>query len=292
METLGFILIQLLNGVQYGLLLFLLSIGLTLIFGVMGIINLAHGSFFMIGAYAAYALNSLGWPFVLVVVLSLGIAIAVGMLVEVLTLRRIYGRDHLDQVLLTFGLILVFNDTISLLFGAEVLSLDIPAFLQGRIPLIGMHDYPVYRLYLTGFGLAVGTGLWWLVTRTRLGMIIRAGADNREMVGALGINIKLVFTGVFGLGAGLAALSGILAAPILSLYPGMGEEIIILTFVVVVVGGLGSMQGAVLASLLLGVADTFGKALLPELSSVMVYLLMVVVLVFRPQGLFGRKEMS
>ncbi len=288
METAGFVVIQLLNGVQYGLLLFLLSTGLTLIFGVMGIINLAHGSFFMLGAYAAFALAPAELGFAATLLLSLLAVVGIGVVTEWLALRPLYGRDHLDQVLLTFGLILMFNESVRLIFGSDIQSLAMPAFLEGNLPLFGGHRYPTYRLFITGFGLVVGAGLWLLIYRTRLGMIIRAGASRRETVSALGINIRLVFTAVFGLGAGLAAASGIVAAPILSLYPGMGEEIVILTFVVVVVGGLGSLQGALLASLLIGMGDTFGKALLPELSSVMVYLLMVLVLIFRPRGLFGR----
>ena len=288
LDTAGYILIQLLNGVQYGLLLFLLATGLTLVFGVMGIINLAHGSFFMIGAYLALTLTRLGMPFAVTIVLSLIGAVAIGIVTELVTLRHIYGRDHLDQVLLTFGLILIFNETVRLLWGADIQSLPMPEALSGSIPLFGRHRYPAYRLFVTAFGLLVGAGLWLLINRTRLGMIIRAGASRRETVGAMGININLVFTAVFGLGAGLAAVSGTVAAPILSLYPGMGEEIIIITFVVVVIGGLGSLRGALLGSLLIGVADTFGKAMLPELSSVMVYVMMVVVLLFKPRGLFSR----
>ena len=284
----AFVLIQLLNGVQYGLLLFLLSTGLTLIFGVMGIINLAHGSFFMLGAYFALAFTGIGLAFPAVMALSLLGVAAIGLVTERLTLRRIYGQGHLEQVLLTFGLILIFNESVRIVWGAELRSLPIPEALRGTVPLFGEHRYPLYRLFVTAFGLLLGGGLWWLIHRTRLGMIIRAGAIDREMVAALGIHIDGLFSAVFALGAGLAALSGIVAAPILSLYPGMGEEIIILTFVVVVVGGLGSLQGALLASLLIGIGDTFGKALLPELSSVMVYALMTAVLILRPRGLFSR----
>jgi len=290
LESLAFILIQLLNGIQYGLLLFLLSTGLTLIFGVMGIINLAHGSFFMIGAYGAFYFTALGFGPALVLPLALVVALMLGLFTEMTVLRPLYGRDHLDQVMLTFGLILVFNESASLIFGPEIKSLPIPEWLRGVVPLSGGHAYPRYRLFVTGAGLAVGGALWLLIHRTRLGMIIRAGAVNREMVAALGINIRWVYSGVFALGSGLAALSGLLAAPILSLHPGMGEEIIILTFVVVVVGGLGSLRGALIASLLIGAVDTFGKSLLPQLSSVFVYTLMVVVLVLRPHGLFSRGD--
>ncbi|MDH5752360.1 MAG: branched-chain amino acid ABC transporter permease, partial [Deltaproteobacteria bacterium] len=286
METAGFILIQLLNGVQYGLLLFLLSTGLTLVFGVMGIINLAHGSFYMLGAYAAHALAAWGLGFPAVLLLALVGSVTAGLLTEVLTLRHVSPGDHLGQVLLTFGLILIFNESMRLFFGPEIKTLAIPDYLDHTVRLFGPHHYPAYRLFATGFGLAAGAGLWVLINRTRLGMIIRAGAENREMVEALGIGIRPLFSLVFALGAGLAAASGIIAAPIVSIYPGMGEEIIILTFVVVVVGGLGSLKGALLASLLIGVADTFGKSLLPELSSVMAYALMALVLLLRPQGLF------
>jgi len=290
LETLAFFLIQLLNGMQYGLLLFLLSTGLTLIFGVMGVINLAHGSFFMIGAYGAFYFTGLGLDFPLMLPLALATALAIGLILELTVLRPLYDRDPLSQVMLTFGLILVLNESVSMIFGPEIKALPIPEVLQGVAPLWRGHGYPIYRLFVTATGLAVGAALWVFIHRTRLGMIIRAGAVNREMVGALGINIRWVFSGVFALGAGLAALSGLLAAPILSLYPGMGEEIIILTFVVVVVGGLGSLRGALIASLLIGVADTFGKAVLPQLSSVLVYALMVGVLLIRPHGLFSRGE--
>ena len=288
MDTLAFVAIQLLNGVQYGLLLFLLSIGLTLIFGVMGVINLAHGSFFMLGAYFAFACLGRGLSFAATLLLSLFAVTLVGLVTERLVLRPIYRQGHLDQVLLTFGLILIFNEAVRMIWGAEIRSLPVPELFQGTVPLFGGQHYPIYRLFVTAFALLLGGGLWLLIYRTRLGMVIRAGAVNREMVAALGINIDLLFTAVFGLGAGLAALSGIIASPILSIYPGMGEEIIILTFVVVVVGGLGSLQGALLASLLIGIGDTFGKALLPQLSAVMVYVLMVLVLLFRPHGLFSR----
>jgi len=290
LETLAIFLIQLLNGVQYGLLLFLLSTGLTLIFGVMGVINLAHGSFFMIGAYGAFYFTALGLEFPLMLPLALATALAIGLILELTVLRPLYDRDPLSQVMLTFGLILVLNESVSMIFGPEIKTLPIPEVLQGVAPLWRGHGYPIYRLFVTASGLAVGAALWVFIHRTRLGMIIRAGAVNREMVGALGINIRWVFSGVFALGVGLAALSGVLAAPILSLYPGMGEEIIILTFVVVVVGGLGSLRGALIASLLIGVADTFGKAVLPQLSSVLVYALMVGVLLIRPRGLFNRGE--
>jgi len=242
----------------------------------------------MLGAYLALALLGQGIGFAATLVLGLLSVTSIGLVTERLVLRPIYRRGHLDQVLLTFGLILIFNEGVRMIWGAEIRTLPVPDMFQGTVPLIGGQRYPVYRLFVTGFALLLGAGLWLLIYRTRLGMMIRAGAVNRDMVAALGINIDLLFTAVFGLGAGLAALSGIIASPILSLYPGMGEEIIILTFVVVVVGGLGSLQGALLASLLIGVGDTFGKALLPQLSSVMVYVLMAVVLVFRPQGLFSR----
>ena len=283
----SFYLIQALNGIQYGFLLFLVASGLTLIFGVMGIINLAHGSFFMIGAYLAYWLTGLTGSLFAAVVLAVPIALAVGVLVERFAISLLYTRDHLQQVLLTYGLILVFNELQSMLWGNDVHAVPVPDALSGTVQLTPTQAYPVYRLFLSGVGLAVAGGLVWLVHGTRLGMAIRAGAVDREMVRALGIDVDRLFTIVFGLGAGLAALSGMIAAPVEAVYPGIGENVLIVSFAVVVIGGLGSVRGAFVGAMLIGLADAFGKALVPEFAGVTIYGVMAAVLLWRPRGLFG-----
>ncbi len=282
----SFFLIQVLNAVQYGLLLFLVASGLTLIFGIMGIINLAHGSFYMAGAYMAFALAAATGNLLAGVVLGLGISVALGILMEWGLFSRLYVRDHLDQVLLTFGLVLVFEELRSILVGNDVHGVPVPPLLAGSIPLTANLSYPVYRLFLSVVCIGVGTGLWWLIQRTRLGMMIRAGASNREMVQALGIDIQLVYRLVFALGVALAAFAGMIAAPVSSVYPGMGGQVLILCFVVVVMGGIGSVRGALLASLLIGLVDTFGRVFLPQLAGVIVYVVMAGVLLWRPEGLF------
>lgn len=280
------LLIQLLNGVQYGLLLFLVASGLTLIFGIMGIINLAHGSFYMVGAYMAFAFSSATGSLLAGVVMGLGLSVGLGVALEWGLFSRLYQRDHLDQVLLTYGLILVFEELRSLLVGNDVHGVPVPPLLSGSIPLTSTLAYPVYRLFISAVCLAVAVLLWGLIQRTRLGMMIRAGASNREMVQSLGLNVRLVYRLVFALGVALAALAGMIAAPVSSVYPGMGTHVLIICFVVVVMGGIGSVRGALFAALLIGVVDTFGRVFLPQAAGVTVYLIMAAVLLWRPEGLF------
>ena len=281
-------LIQVLNGVQYGLLLFLVASGLTLIFGIMGIINLAHGSFYMLGAYLAFSLTGMLGNFWLALLAGILLSLAFGMILEWLVMRLLYRRDHLYQVLLTYGLILVFEELRSLLWGDDVHGVPVPAALDFSIPLTDTLSYQVYRLAMSAICLAIGFGMYWLIQRTRLGMMIRAGSVNRDMVESLGINIGLVYRLVFALGVALAALAGMLAAPVSSVFPGMGNQVLIISFVVVVIGGIGSVKGALVAALAIGLADTFGKVLAPQIAGMVVYLLMAAVLLWRPQGIFGR----
>jgi branched-chain amino acid transport system permease protein len=281
-------LIQILNSVQYGLLLFLVASGLTLIFGIMGVINLAHGSFYLIGAYLAFSLAQ--WTGSLWTALPLGIlvAFALGLLLEVSLISRLYRRDHLYQVLLTFGLILVFEEMRSILVGDDVHGVAIPALLDVSLPLTATLSYPVYRLFISGVCLVLAALMYFTIQKTRLGMMIRAGASNAEMTQALGINIRWIHALVFAAGVALAVFAGMIAAPVSSVFPGMGNQVLIICFVIVVIGGIGSLKGALIASLLIGFVDTFGKVLLPELAGVAVYLLMAIVLLFRPAGLYGR----
>lgn len=238
-------LIQILNSLQYGLLLFLVASGLTLVFGIMGIINLAHGSFYMIGAYLAFALTSLTGNLMLAIVLGLPLAFIFGALLEWLLFAHLYKRDHLEQVLLTYGLILIFEELRSLAIGDDVHGVNIPALFSASIPLSDTLSYPVYRLLISAVCIALAVGLWWLMQRTRLGMMIRAGSHDRDMVQALGIDINLLYRTVFALGVALAALAGMLAAPISSVYPGMGGSVLIISFVIVVIGGIGSVWGEI-----------------------------------------------
>ena len=281
-------LIQLLNAIQYGLLLFLVASGLTLIFGIMGIINLAHGSFYMLGAYLAFSLAGLIGNFWLALLAGAGAAVLIGMALEWLLMRFLYERDHLYQVLLTYGLILVFEEVRSLAWGDDVHGVPVPASLDFSIPLTETLSYQVYRFAMSGICVAIAAGMYWLIQKTRLGMMVRAGSVNRDMVQSLGINIGLLYRLVFALGVALAAFAGMLASPVSSVYPGMGNQVLIVSFVVVVIGGIGSVKGALIASLLIGLADTFGKVLLPQISGMVVYLLMAAILLWRPQGLFGR----
>jgi branched-chain amino acid transport system permease protein len=283
-----FYLIQLLNGVQYGLLLFLLASGLTLIFGIMGVMNLAHGSFYMIGAYLAYWLIKITGSLWLAIPLGLGIALAIGAVLEQTFFSRLYKRDHLYQVLLTFGLILIFEELRSILFGDDVHGVAVPPLLDFSIPLTDTLSYPVYRLFLTGVCLLLAGAMVLVIRKTRLGMMIRAGSSNREMAASLGVNIPLLFALVFAFGTALAAFAGMIAAPISSVFPGMGNQILIICFVVVVIGGIGSIYGAMIAALAIGLADTLGKVLAPELSGIAIYLLMAVILLWRPQGLANK----
>ena len=288
-------LIQCLNAVQYGLLLFLVASGLTLIFGIMGVINLAHGSFYMLGAYLAYALaplidRALGLPvgggFFATLLIGVALAVAFGYLLEWAFFSYLYEREHLQQVLMTYGLILVFEELRSILVGDEVHGVAMPAWLSGSFPLSDVMTYPVYRLFISAVCGVVALALWAAMTRTRLGMRIRAGATNREMVQALGIPIRFLYRVVFAIGVGLAALAGLVAAPVSSVYPGMGNQVLIICFVVVVIGGIGSIRGAFVAALLVGVVDTFGKVLFPSLAGMSIYLLMAAMLLWKPQGLF------
>ena len=294
---------QCLNGLQVGLLLFLLAAGLTLVFGIMDLVNLAHGSLYMVGAYFAATFTALTGSFLAGIALALGATLLVGMAVEVIAMRRLYGRDHLDHVLGTFGLILFFNELVRIIWGPAGMSLPLPMWLIYPIEILPGLFYPTYRIAIILTALLVALFLYVLVMRTRLGMLIRAGASNREMTGALGVNINLLYTLVFGLGAALAGLAGLMQAPILTVQIGMGENILILAFVVIIIGGIGSIRGAFIAAVLVGLIDTIGRAFLPDIlrlvlssrgastvapamSSMMIYLLMAIVLVLRPEGLF------
>jgi branched-chain amino acid transport system permease protein len=294
---------QCLNGIQLGMLLFLLAAGLTLIFGIMDLVNLAHGSLYMIGAYFAATFAAITGSFVLGAILALVATLVVGMALEVIAIRRLYGRDHLDHVLGTFGLLLFFNELVRLIWGPGGLTLPLPGEMLTAVQVLPGVFYPAYRLVIIVATLVVALLLYVLVMRTRVGMLIRAGASNREMVGALGVNIKLLYTLVFGLGAALAGFAGLMQAPILTVQIGMGENILILAFVVIIIGGIGSIRGAFVAAMIVGLIDTIGRAFLPDLvrhfvsysagsslgpslSSMMIYMLMAAVLVFRPEGLF------
>jgi branched-chain amino acid transport system permease protein len=284
-------LIQCLNAVQYGLLLFLVASGLTLIFGIMGVINLAHGSFYMIGAYMAYALapwvnQYLGGGFFTTLLVGLLLSVLLGYVLEWVFFSYLYEREHLQQVLMTYGLILVFEELRSILVGNDVHGVQPPDWLAGSIPLGDVMSYPVYRLFISAVCIAVAVAMWALITRTRLGMRIRAGASNREMARAMGVNIRLLYRIVFALGVALAALAGMIAAPVASVYPNMGAGVLIVCFVVVVIGGIGSIKGALVAALLVGFVDTFGKVLLPEAAGLAVYVLMALMLLWKPEGLF------
>ena len=287
------LLIQCLNAVQYGLLLFLVASGLTLIFGIMGIINLAHGSFYMVGAYMAFALEPvvaqhLGGGFVLTIFICLIAATVLGYFLEWAFFSYLYQRDHLQQVLMTYGLILVFEELRSIIVGNDVHGVSAPEWLQGSVPLGDVMTYPVYRLFISAVCVLVAVLLYWVLNHTRLGMMIRAGASNREMINSLGININRLYRVVFAIGVALAALAGSIAAPISSVYPGMGNNVLIICFVVVVIGGIGSIRGAFLAAMLVGFVDTFGQIFFPAAAGVLVYLLMALVLLFKPEGLFAQ----
>jgi len=295
---------QLLNGIQFGVMLFLIAAGLSLIFGTMGVINLAHGSVYMIGAYAGTYATANSGSFLWGCLAALAAAAVAGVAIEALVVRRLYNRDHLDQVLATFALILICNQLTTILFGRQPLFVSVPALFDGAVGLLPGLQYPVYRLLLIGLGLLVALGLYLLINKTRIGMLVRAGSTNREMVRALGVKIQLLYTLVFGLGALLAGLAGFMAGPILSVQVGMGEQILITAFVVVVVGGVGSIRGAFVASLVIGIVDTLLRSYMPALlrrviagseadalgagiSSMGIYLLMALVLLVRPRGLFA-----
>jgi branched-chain amino acid transport system permease protein len=284
-------LIQCLNSLQYGLLLFLVASGLTLIFGIMGVINLAHGSFYMVGAYMAYALapvvaSTFGGGFFAVLVAGVVLAVLLGYVLEWAFYSFLYQREHLQQVLMTYGLILVFEELRSLLVGDDVHSVQAPPLLAGSIALGDTMSYPVYRLFISGVCLVLALGMYLVFAKTRLGMMIRAGASNREMVQSLGIDVSFLYRVVFAAGMAIAVLAGMVAAPVSSVYPGMGNTVLIICFVVVVIGGIGSIRGALLAALLIGLVDTFGKVLLPQAAGVLVYVLMALILLWKPSGLF------
>ena len=284
-------LVQCLNSVQYGLLLFLVASGLTLIFGIMGVINLAHGSFYMVGAYMAFALSPIvastfGGGFFATLAVGVVLSIVLGYVLEWAFYSYLYEREHLQQVLMTYGLILVFEEVRSLLVGDEVHGVKPPDILAGLLPLGDLMSYPVYRLFISGVCIALAAGMYFVFTRTRLGMMIRAGSSNREMVQSLGIDIQFLYRIVFAAGVAIAALAGMVAAPVSSVYPGMGGQVLIICFVVVVIGGIGSIRGALFAALLIGFVDTFGKVVLPSAAGVLVYVLMALILIWKPQGLF------
>jgi branched-chain amino acid transport system permease protein len=298
--------VQTLNGLQLGVLLFLIAAGLTLVFGVMDLINLAHGVQYMLGAYLAVMFYGLTGSFLLALILALAATSAFALLLEVLVFRQLYGRDHLDHVMATFGIILFLNHGVKWLWGAAPLSLPIPDLLSGSVTLMGGLNYPVWRLVIIGAGLAVAAGLYGLVNHTRVGMLVRAGASNAPLVSALGVDIRRLFMLVFGFGAMLAGFAGIMIAPILSVEPGMGDTILILAFVVIVIGGIGSIRGAFLAALIIGLVDTLGRSFAvdvlrlfmgpspartvgPALASMLIYVLMAIVLTLRPAGLFPAK---
>ena len=294
---------QLLNGLQYGVFLFLLSAGLTLTFGIMNLVNLAHGSLFMIGAYCAAAVYGWTGSYVAACAAAPLMTALLGWLLEISLIRRIYGRDHLVQVLLTFGLLLFFNQLMVAIFGAASVPIDIPAFLSGRVDILPHRPYPTFRLAIIAAGCIVARALYATISRTRVGAMVRAGASNRTMLAALGVNVRLVYAGVFCAGAALAGLAGVMAGPVLSIEPGMGDEMLVLCFVVIVIGGIGSVRGALAASLIVGVVEVLGRTLLkdalsallgytaaqtaaPAAASVSVYAVMILILFFRPQGLF------
>jgi len=301
-ELMLLIIEQILNGLQLGVTLFLMSAGLTLIFGIMQVINLAHGSFYMLGAYVGATVTAQSGSFLLGLLAALSAAALVGMLVEVIVLRRLYKKDHVDQVLATFGLIMFFNELTRIIWGRQPLFMDVPAWLSGTVEIFPGIPYPSYRIAVIGVGLLVALFLYLMFAHTRIGMQIRAGASNREMAGALGINIKLIYTLVFGLGTLLAGLAGMMAGPILAVEAGMGESILILTFVVIVIGGIGSVRGAFVGALLVGMVDTLGRVFMPvffrlflptahadgvaaSIASMSIYILMAIILVWRPKGL-------
>lgn len=297
---------QLFNGLQFGMLLFLLAAGLTLVFGIMDLMNLAHGSLYMMGAYFAATVTRATDSYLLGLAVALPATLLLGIVLEVIVLRKLYDRGHLDQVLATFGMILFFNELVRLIWGPDGIEIVLPGFLNQTVQLLGV-PLPMYRIVVIGVGLAVTAFLYILVARTRLGMLIRAGASNREMIGALGIDIKRIFTLVFGLGAALAALAGALAGPIFAVTIGMGEHILIQVLVVIVIGGIGSIKGAFVGALLIGVIDILGRSFLdtffklflpvntaetaaPAAASMLIYILMALVLFFRPQGLFPARN--
>lgn len=282
------ILIQALNGLQTGLVIFLAASGLTLVFGILGVINLSHGSFYMLGAYLALSLTGMFGDVFLALIAGIPLAFLLGLAIEWLFIRHLYDRDHLQQVLLTFALILIFNEFQQVVWGSYPHSIPAPSYLANSVRLTEGLSYPVYRLALMAICVALAIAMALVIQKTRIGRLIRAAESNREMVEALGFDSRLIFRMVFATGVALAATAGMLAAPIESAYPGIGDRVLIVSFVVVVIGGIGSVRGAFVGSLLIGMADAFGKVFLPQFSSIIIYALMALVLVIRPAGLFGR----
>lgn len=301
------LLLQTLNGFQFGILLFLVAAGLTLVFGIMDFINLAHGVLYMVGAYLAATFIALTGNFFLGLAIAMPVALGFGLILEFLVFRRLYDRSHLDQVLATFGLIMILSEGVKVIWGAAPLTVPMPELLSGSVPLVGPLQYPVYRIAIIAAGLATAAGLYIVINHTRIGMLLRAGASNGPMVSALGVNIRRIFMIVFGFGAMLAGFAGAMVAPILSVDPGMGESVLILTFVVIVIGGIGSIRGAFVAAILVGVVDTVGRTFGPillrmvldpsaasqtgrTLAPMLIYILMAAILFFKPAGLFGRRS--
>lgn len=297
---------QTLNGIQFGVFLFLIAAGLTLVFGIMNLVNLAHGALYMVGAYFGATFFAWSGSFLLAIVLTIPAMMVFGVVLEMIALRTLYERDHMDQVLATFGLILFFNEVVRIIWGPESQPMPIPESLSGHVEIIAGAPYPEFRIAVIGVGLIVAIALYLLISKTRLGMQIRAGASNRAMVGALGVNIRLLYTLVFGLGAVLAGLSGVVAGPLLAVEPGMGEDMLVMSFVVIVIGGIGSIRGALVASILVGIVETVGRSILPlalevivsneaaqtagpALASMLIYVVMAGVLFFRPEGLFSAR---
>ncbi|HRF07960.1 MAG TPA: branched-chain amino acid ABC transporter permease [Xanthobacteraceae bacterium] len=294
---------QTLNGIQFGVMLFLIAAGLTLVFGIMNLINIAHGVLYMIGAYICASVISITGSFWQGFLAAIVGALVVGVVIEVLVFRRLYYRTHLDQVLATFGVTMFFNELVRIIWGPTAIYASMPSFLAGHVEIIPGAPFPIYRLTIIGAGLAAGLALYLVITYTRLGMLIRAGASNRAMIDALGVNIKLLYTVVFGIGAALAGFAGLMAGPLLTVESGMGNDMLILALVVITIGGVGSIRGALVASLMIGVIDAMGRSFLrpvfssflpqtaadaaaPAIASMLIYLTMALVLIFRPQGLF------
>ena len=288
--TLSLFAMQLLNGIEVGLLLFLVASGLTLVFGVLGVLNFAHGSFYMLGAYLAWWLAERTGGLIWAVLLGVPVMLALGWAVERFAISRLYRRDHLSQVLLTYGLVLLFNELQRTLFGNDVHGVPAPRALDWTVSLGEMQTWGAYRIFTSIACLCIAIGMRQIILGTRFGMRVRAGASNGEMLEALGVDVRRLFSVLFSIGTALAALAGMLAAPLTTVFPGMGESVLVVSFVVVVIGGIGSIKGAFAGAMLVGIADTFGKVLLPSISSAIVYAVMAAVLIFRPQGLFGEAQ--
>jgi branched-chain amino acid transport system permease protein len=282
--------IQLLNGIQYGLVLFLVAAGLTLVFGILRVINLAHGAFYMLGAYLAYSISAATGYFALALLGGVAIAFILGLLLEDLFVRRLYGRDHLAQVLLSFGLILVIDEIRQIVFGKDVHAVEVPGIFKGSLQLTEVQSYPLYRLWVCLFCIATAAVIFFVIQKTRIGMMMRAGSENQEMTRALGIRFNRLNRYVFAAGIALSALGGIVVAPISTVFPGMGDQMLILSFVVVVLGGIGSVSGAAIGAILIGLTDTFGKVLFPSVAGMLIYFVMAAILVWRPNGILGRRD--